>query len=105
MTDQTMAPDAVNPTVEDAYWREHYNTRAYASGDAYDRWRAAYRYGWQSYIQHRGQSFDEVEPAIGLEWDNSREGSLLTWEKAKDASRDAWTRVETSMVGASTAAR
>jgi hypothetical protein len=101
VTDHTTEPDPVNPTVEDAYWREHFKTRAYASGDTYDRWRAAYQYGWQSYTQHRGQTFDEVEPEMQLEWDNSKDGSLLTWDKAKDASRDAWTRVERATVGVS----
>jgi hypothetical protein len=99
VTDHTTEPELVNPTVEDAYWRENFKTRAYASGDTYDRWRAAYRYGWHSYTQHRGQPFDEVEPAMQHEWDNSKDGSLLTWEKAKDASRDAWARAEIGTIG------
>lgn len=91
--------ESVNPTAEDAYWRENFKYRAYASGDAYDRWRPAYQYGWLSFGHYRGKPFDEVEPEMQHEWDNSQNGSQLTWEKAKDASRDAWMRVETATVG------
>src|SRR6186997_2081540 len=41
--------EAVNPTAEDAYWRENFSTRPYvAQGTAYDEYRPAYQYGWES---------------------------------------------------------
>src|SRR5690348_3636993 len=43
------AAEKVNPTVEDAYWRENYRTTTYARADSYDRWRPAYEHGWASY--------------------------------------------------------
>src|SRR5439155_17329763 len=55
------AAEAVNPTVEDTYWRENYSKRPYVTaGTAYDTYRPAYRYGWESYGRYRGRKFDEV---------------------------------------------
>src|SRR5215212_2823731 len=41
--------EAVNPTAEDAYWREQYRNRPYYDENtAYDEYAPAYRYGWES---------------------------------------------------------
>src|SRR5438132_203187 len=41
--------ESINPTVEDAFWRENYRTRPYiAEGTAYEEYQPAYRYGWES---------------------------------------------------------
>src|SRR4030095_9317710 len=39
------AAEAVNPTVEDTYWRQNYSTRPYVTtGATYDTYQPAYRY-------------------------------------------------------------
>jgi hypothetical protein len=89
------AAEAVDPTVEEEYWRENYTSRPYAD-DSLDFTRdyaPAYRYGWESVSTYEGKSFDDVEPTLRRNWDRSRSGSSLTWEKAKDATKDAWERV------------
>jgi hypothetical protein len=87
------AAESVNPTVEDAYWRQNYSTRPYIDkGADYEAYRPAYRYGWESYDRHAGKSFDEVEPQLSSEWE-TRKGSL-GWSKARGAVRDAWERVD-----------
>src|SRR6185295_15488728 len=54
------AAESVNPTVEDAYWRQNYSSRPYIDkGADYEAYRPAYRYGWESYDRHAGKSFDE----------------------------------------------
>ena len=89
------AAEAVNPTVEDTYWRSNYASRPYVErGTAYDTYRPAYRYGWESYSHHRGRSFEDVERDLESGWDRASSGSKLTWDRAKPAVRDAWTRVE-----------
>src|SRR3954470_2056865 len=40
--------EAVNPTEEDAYWRDNFSSRPYASGSTYDDFAPAYRYGYTS---------------------------------------------------------
>src|SRR5688572_27210787 len=45
------AGEAVNPTAEDAYWRDEYKNRPYArdSEYAYEDYGPAYRHGWENY--------------------------------------------------------
>src|SRR5688500_6400685 len=41
--------ESINPTAEDAYWRENYKNRTYyESNYTYDEYAPAYRYGWES---------------------------------------------------------
>jgi hypothetical protein len=94
------AAEAVNPTTEDTYWRSNYATRPYVErGAAYDTYRPAYRYGWESYPRLRGRTFEEVEGDLARGWDEARAGSQLTWDKAKGAVRDAWHHVERAIPG------
>jgi hypothetical protein len=92
--------ESVNPTEEDAYWRDNYKNRPYADANApYDEYRPAYQYGWESRSKYEGRKFDEVESDLGRDWDRARGKSSLGWEKAKDATRDAWHRVERALPG------
>jgi hypothetical protein len=89
------AAEAIDPTVEDAYWRDQYPTRPYYEPNvAYDEYAPAYRYGWESRSRHPGQRFDDVEQKLASGWTTARSGSRLEWERARSATRDAWNRVE-----------
>src|SRR5487761_1596393 len=45
--------ESYDPTAEDAYWREHFRTRPYVGReDSYERFQPAYRYGWESSLEH-----------------------------------------------------
>jgi hypothetical protein len=86
--------EGIDPTAEDAYWRENWKTRPYADSAAtYDDYGPAYAYGLTAYSRYPGRSFDELDPELSRDWDTARGGSNLTWERAKSASRDAWQRV------------
>lgn len=92
--------EMVNPTVEEAYWREHYATRPYVSQNTpYDEYASAYRYGWESRAQYRGQRFEDVEGDLEQGWEKFKGSSRLAWSNAKAAVRDAWDRVERAMPG------
>jgi hypothetical protein len=89
------AAEAVNPTEEDAYWRQNYRTRPYVQpGADYDQLEPAYRHGYTAYTRYPGRNFDEVESDLRADWDRSRGRSNLEWDRAKHASRDAWQRVK-----------
>lgn len=79
---------------EDAYWRENYQTRPYARG-AYDEWRPAYRFGYESANRYSGRDWNDVERDLEREWDTYeyRTDTRSTWQQVKDAARDAWNRV------------
>ena len=85
--------EQIDPTVEDAYWRDNFMSRPYASGSTYDEYEPAYRYGWDSYSRYPGRRFDEVESDLSHDWDRAKGESKLTWDRAKVATRDAWNRV------------
>ena len=86
--------EAIDPTAEDAYWRENFTTRPYVGGARnYDDYGPAYGYGVNSYGKYPGKSFDAVEADLSRDWGHSRGSSSLDGQAAKHASRDAWNRV------------
>ena len=94
------AAEAVNPTVEDSYWRDNYNTRPYASADrGYDFYQPAYRYGWESKAKYQGKQYNDVESDLERGWDSFKGSSKMTWSEARQATKDAWHRVEKKIPG------
>lgn len=82
-----------DPVAEDAYWRDNYSTRPYASGTSYDEFAPAYRYGVDSYSKYQGRTFDEVDADLSRDWGSKRDRSTLDWDRARPAARDAWDRL------------
>lgn len=86
--------ESIDPTVEDAYWRETHTGRPYyESGVDYGDYQAAYQYGWEAGHNYRGKSFEEVELELERGWEKARSTSTLSWQKARAATRDAWDRI------------
>jgi len=82
--------------TEDNYWHENFSSRPYALGpDYYDRFRPAYRYGFESARHHLGRNWDDAEPDLRHGWENyeHRGEAPTAWEEIKHAVRDAWDRV------------
>jgi hypothetical protein len=82
--------------TEDNYWTENFTSRPYALGpDYYDRFRPAYRYGFESAQHHMGRGWEEAEPQLRQGWNSyeHRGQSASAWEEIKGAVRDAWDRV------------
>jgi hypothetical protein len=87
--------EQLDPTAEDAYWQKAYRDRPYVEkGASYDDYRPAYQYGWESRSQFRDRRFDDVEPELQKGWTTRQRQSKLGWEKARQAARDAWDRVD-----------
>lgn len=86
--------ESVNPTEEDAFWRENHKSRSYVDQTTdYDRDLApAYRAGYTAAPQHRGHKFEDVEGNLSQNWDKAKGQSRLGWDKAKHATRDAYQR-------------
>ena len=89
------AGEAVNPTIEDAYWRDNYKTQTYyRSGHGYDEdYAPAYRVGYEGRTRYPGKKFDEVESHLKSDWERLKGKSKLAWEDAKFATRSAWDRI------------
>jgi hypothetical protein len=89
------AAESLNPTAEDAYWRDNFRKRPYADETlSYDHYRPAYRYGWESRARLTHRRWDEVERELERGWKENRGMSRLGWTDAKLAARDAWQRVD-----------
>jgi hypothetical protein len=88
------AAEAVNPTIEDAWWRDNYSGRPYAKpGESYETYRTAYEYGWQARMMHADADWSEIEPNLAAGWPEARGESKLEWSDAGQAAKDAWDRV------------
>jgi phage tail tape-measure protein len=88
------AAEAVNPSVEDAYWGENYLTRAYVERSRpYTDYRPAFQYGWESRARMGNRPFRDVEGDLERGWDLARGESKLAWAQAKHATSDAWHRI------------
>lgn len=88
--------EQIDPSVEDAYWRDNYLARPYVEkGRHYTDYQPAYRYGWETVGRYPERDFAQVEPELQSDWER-RHGTTTTalqWPAAKPAVRDAWDRV------------
>src|SRR5687767_3536105 len=91
--------DAIDPDVEDAYWRENYGTRSYVRpGAPYSDYRDAYRYGWESRA-NANSTWDDAADGLERGWEKAKRNSRLAWSEAKEAVRDGWHRIERVLPG------
>ena len=90
------AGEAVNPTAEEAYWRENYSREPYyEQGRTFDDYAPAYRLGLTGRTRYQGD-WTTAEPQLASEWESARAGSSLDWKRAQPASRAAWERLDSS---------
>jgi hypothetical protein len=87
------AAELIDPTAEDAYWRENHPAQPYAFGKPFEDYQAAYRLGYESYHRHTGRTFDEAEPHLRAEYEESAGRNAIAWDHAVPATRAAWNRV------------
>ena len=86
--------EKIDPTVEEAYWRENFRGRPYVKeGSTYDDYGPAYRYGVDAYPKYYGKKFDDVEADLARDWQRAKGKSNLTWENAKYATKDSFQRL------------
>jgi len=88
------AAEALDPTAEEAYWRDNHTREPYyESGRPFDDYAPAYRLGLQGRREYTG-SFEEAETGLATRWETQRERSTLSWPQARTASRAAWSRAD-----------
>ena len=88
------AAEAVNPTAEDAFWRENFDKAPYyRGGHTFDDYGPAYRLGLTGRMSDE-DPWTNVEPRLASAWDDRRDGSRLDWSDARMASQAAWQRAD-----------
>ena len=86
--------EAVNPTVEEQYWRENHAAQSWASADRpYEHFAAAYRTGYQGVMKYAGKKYEEVETDLALDYQKHDPTTALPWDRARPAVKAAWHRV------------
>ena len=96
------AGEAVNPTVEEAFWKENYSKEPYyESGRSFDDYAPAYRLGLSGRSRYE-DPWTAVEPKLAGEWDSTRGTSSLDWPKASAASQAAYDRADEQYRGFAT---
>ena len=87
------AAEAIDPTAEEAYWKENYlHEPYYERGLTYDEYAPAYRTGYEGRARYSGRSFDEVEKDLAQSYNQNRGRSRFDWSKARPAAHAAWHR-------------
>lgn len=85
--------EKIDPTREDAYWRENHARQGWANGRSYDEFRPAYRVGYEGYARYGGVgTFDDREEELRQEYEKSQ--AKLAWNDVRPASRAAWQRFD-----------
>jgi hypothetical protein len=88
----------IDPTAEEQYWRDQYPQRDYYEEELdYEEVAPAYRYGWESRVEHPDRQWDDVEPELERSWTSRRGQSSLEWDRASRPTRDAWERINSSI--------
>lgn len=90
------AGEAIDPTGEVEYWKQHHQTRPYFDkSSSWDDYEPAYRYGWEARTRHHDRQWDDnLQNDLSSGWQAAKGKSKLEWERAKDAVRDAWDRTD-----------
>jgi hypothetical protein len=89
--------EAVDPTAEEAYWRDSFTDRPYyVPGSTYDDYAYDYAYGYDAPVRFGHRPYAEIESDLRRDWEKTQtrkaNGSKL-WEKSQHAVRDAYERV------------
>jgi phage tail tape-measure protein len=88
--------ERIDPTAEDAYWRENYlHEPYYEPGRQYADYEPAYRAGFEVRSRYgEPRTFAEVERDIEAEYNRRRAANGLSWDQARQPARAAWDRIE-----------
>jgi uncharacterized protein YcfJ len=92
--------EEMDPTVEDAYWKTNYSKQKYVEANApYANYQSAYRTGYEGRSQYPGKKYEEVEADLRRTYEKGKGNGSVAWDKARNATRDAWNRVERALPG------
>lgn len=87
--------EAIDPTVEEAYWADNYTREPYYRKDyKFQDYHPAYRTGWEARTRYPGKRFDEIDRDLAADFERNRGQSRLDWEESRPAARAAWSRFE-----------
>ena len=92
--------EAIDPTAEEAYWREEYRNRPYYDSELdYDRdYAPAYRMAAEAHNVQPGRRYEDSMQELEASW-NAQRRSQLDWDRAQHVMRDVYERDRTTGEG------
>ena len=86
--------EKIDPTREDAYWRERHIRQPYARNRSYDDFAPAYRVGYEGYGTYgtKGKTFEESEAELRRNYEKQQ--AKLAWNDARPATQAAWAKFD-----------
>ena len=92
--------EAVNPTDYAQHFESNYKAAPYyVAGSEWRDYEPAYKYGYDTYGQHQGKKFEDIDSELERNWDTTRAESRLAWNEARAAVRDGWHHIERRVPG------
>jgi hypothetical protein len=92
---QPSIAEMVNPSVEEAFWRENFLREPYYErGYTFDDYHPAYRTGWEGRLRYAGLTYEQCERDLQRDYQRNRGTSQLDWGRNRHAVRAAWERFD-----------
>ncbi len=86
--------EAINPTVEEQYWKENHPNQPWADNVAtFDYYAPAYRTGYEGVIKYAGKPYHEIEAHLARDYEKNDAHPAIPWDRAQPAVRAAWDRL------------
>jgi hypothetical protein len=86
--------ESIDPTVEVDYWRNEYTRRPYYNKDyTFDDYEPAYRAGIDAYDPDMPADWEKREKLAQENWESEGGSPKMSWDKARVAAQDAYTRL------------
>lgn len=85
----------IDPFAEEQFWRKNYQKEAYFNpAYNFEDYGPAYRSGFMAFSTGDHLTFDDAEAQLRHSWEDIKDRSVLTWDRALHASKAGWLRVE-----------
>ncbi len=86
--------EAMNPTVEESYWREKHGEQPWADKESnFEHYAPAYRTGYEGVMKYVGKKYDEIEVDLARDYEKNDANPAIPWDRAQPAVKAAWHRV------------
>jgi hypothetical protein len=83
--------EAINPTHEEEYWREHHHKQEWADEHtSFEHYQPAYRTGIEGVTKYAGKHYHEIEGDLARDYHKSVADPAIPWDRARPAVRAAW---------------
>ena len=86
--------EAVNPTVEEQYWRENHATQSWADKETtFEHYAPAYRTGYEGVTKYAGKPYHQIEVDLARDYEKNDANPAIPWDRARPAVKAAWDRL------------